>query len=65
MDIPVRHTAGWRGDLAALFAGALIPFSLAPYDFWWLGMLSAAVLAVLLAGLCAPESAFEQQGESP
>ena len=56
MNTPVRHTAGWRGDLAALFAGGAIPFSLAPYNFWWLGMLSAAVLAILLAGLSARRS---------
>ena len=40
--------AGWRGDLCALIAGCLLPLSLAPFDWWPLGILSAALLAWLL-----------------
>lgn len=43
-------TSDWRSDLIALIAGALLPFSLAPYDIWPLGIVSSTVLAVMLVG---------------
>lgn len=39
---------GWRGDICALATGALLPLSLAPFNWWPLGILSAALLAWLL-----------------
>ncbi len=44
---------GWQGDIIAIIAGTLLPFSLAPYDFWFLGILAPAILAFLLKGLNA------------
>ena len=40
--------AGWRGDICALLGGGLLTLSLAPFDWWPLGILSAALLAWLL-----------------
>ena len=47
---------GWRGDLAALGAGIMVPFSLAPYKVWLLGLLSAVILAFLLNRLSGKKS---------
>lgn len=51
MNPKIWHTPGWPGDLTALFAGALVTLSLAPYSMWVLGMLATTVLASLLTGL--------------
>lgn len=48
MDPRYWQLKGWRGDLCALIAGSLLPFSLAPFDWWPLGIISAALLAWLL-----------------
>ncbi len=48
MDPKNWQIPGWRGDIAALLAGCLLPLSLAPFDYWPLGILSAALLAWLL-----------------
>ncbi len=42
-----RYSRGWRGDLAALLAGALGPLAFAPLGGWPLAILSTAVLFVL------------------
>ncbi len=42
-----RHSQGWRGDIAALLAGALAPLAFAPLNWWPLAILSCAVLFVL------------------
>jgi apolipoprotein N-acyltransferase len=39
---------GWRANLCALVAGSLVPLSFAPFNWWPLGLLSAALLAWLL-----------------
>ncbi len=41
----------WRGHLLALFLGALVPLSLAPLNWWPLGILAATLLAPLLENL--------------
>ncbi len=38
----------WLGDSIAIFAGILVPFSLAPYGYWGLSLLAPAILAYLL-----------------
>ncbi len=38
----------WLGDSVAIFAGVLVPFSLAPYGYWGLSLLAPAALAYLL-----------------
>lgn len=43
----------WRRQLVALIAGALGPLSLAPYDWWLLGLLSIAALAFTMLGQSA------------
>lgn len=44
----IRH---WGFDLVAVPVGALLPLSLAPFNFWLLGILAATLLAFLLNGL--------------
>jgi len=39
---------GWIGDAIALLCGSLITLSLAPFNFWPLGIIAAAALALLL-----------------
>ena len=46
-----RLHAGWRGHFLAAMAGAAVTVSLAPYEFWPLGIVSCAALAWLLTGL--------------
>ncbi len=38
----------WLGDSMAIFAGILVPFSLAPYGYWALSLLAPAILAYLV-----------------
>lgn len=40
--------SGWRGNLLALLAGALIPGSLAPFDVWPLALLATGLCYALL-----------------
>lgn len=47
LRFPVINS-GWQALLAALVAGALLPLSLAPFHWWPLGILSIALLAILL-----------------
>lgn len=44
---------GWQGDGSAILAGVLVPFSLAPYGLWPLGIIAPVVLAYLLKPLNA------------
>ena len=53
------QTLGWRGGVAAVLAGGLMPLALAPYSLWPLGMLSCATLAILLSG-CTPTQALQR-----
>ena len=39
-----RYSRGWRGDLAALLAGAVTPLAFAPLNWWPAAILSIAVL---------------------
>ncbi len=48
-----------KASLAALVAGALLPLSMAPWNWWPIGIVSAAGLAFLLTG-CRPRSAFNR-----
>lgn len=41
----------YQGHLVALIAGALLPFSLAPYNHWFLSIIATTSLALLLKGL--------------
>ncbi len=49
---------GWRGNILALIAGALVTLSLAPFDIWPLGILSCALLAWLLTDLSPRQAAL-------
>ncbi|MFT5083423.1 MAG: apolipoprotein N-acyltransferase [Lentisphaeria bacterium] len=49
------QTLGWRGGIAALFAGALTTYSMAPYNVWPLGIIAALTLACLLQDLNAKQ----------
>ncbi|WP_158896201.1 MULTISPECIES: apolipoprotein N-acyltransferase [unclassified Pseudomonas] len=44
---------GWKGNLLALFAGALTPLALAPFNIWPLALLSAGLFYLGLKGLGA------------
>ncbi len=57
METPTGWRASWRGDLVAIVAGALLPFSLAPYNIWPLGILAPALLVFLL-DTTPPKKAF-------
>ncbi|MFL0800100.1 MAG: apolipoprotein N-acyltransferase [Agarilytica sp.] len=46
-----RELPWWLGDSIAIFAGILVPFSLAPYSYWGLSLLAPAILAYLLKNL--------------
>lgn len=46
-----------KASVAALLAGAMLPLSMAPWNWWPLGILSAGLLALLLTG-STPWSAF-------
>lgn len=48
MRSPNLSLAGWRGDLLAVIAGALVPLSMAPWDLWPLGALAAGILALCI-----------------
>lgn len=50
--------AGWRGHLLAIFSGALVTLSLAPYHLWPLGILSAAALVWLWSDLTPRQAAL-------
>ena len=43
-----RLTSGWLGSLICLLAGAVIPLSFAPFNFWPAGILAPPILALLL-----------------
>jgi len=43
-----RLTTGWRAHIVAVISGALLPLSLAPWDFWPVAIASCALLATLL-----------------
>jgi apolipoprotein N-acyltransferase len=49
---------GWRGHLTALFSGALITLSLAPFNIWPLGIVALALLHSLLDGLTPRQAAI-------
>lgn len=53
----IRPPGGWAGHVLALLAGAVFPLGLAPLNFWWVIILSAAVLAHVLQDL-SPRQAF-------
>lgn len=48
---------GWAGHLLALAAGALITLSLAPFELWPLGIVSLALLHLLLDALTPRQAA--------
>lgn len=48
---------GWPGNLLALFAGALTPLTLAPFDIWPLSLLSLALFYLGLRDL-TPKAAL-------
>ncbi|HSB97074.1 MAG TPA: apolipoprotein N-acyltransferase, partial [Spongiibacteraceae bacterium] len=48
---------GWRGHLTALFSGALITLSLAPFGIWPLGIASLLLLHILLDQLTPKQAA--------
>jgi len=50
-------TPGWRGHLTALFSGALITLSLAPFGIWPLGIASLLLLHILLDQLTPKHAA--------
>lgn len=43
--------------LLALFAGCILPLAFAPYNYWWLAILSPAILLLLLRN-CSLKSGF-------
>jgi len=45
-----RLSRGWSSYCLALVAGALVTLSLAPFELWPLGVVSLALLAILLQG---------------
>jgi apolipoprotein N-acyltransferase len=45
-----KLTAGWRGDLLSLLAGALVTLSLAPFGIWPAGLVAAFLMRALLQG---------------
>lgn len=47
--------SGWKGHALALAAGAITPLSLAPYNYWFLGLLAAGLLCWLLTELSAKQ----------
>lgn len=49
----------WQPLLIALCAGALLPLSFAPFNWWPMGLISAGILALLLYGTTAA-SAFQR-----
>jgi len=46
-----RQHSAWRAHFVALFLGILVPLSLAPFNLWPLGMMSASALALLLTNI--------------
>ena len=44
----VLKLPGKWGQLVALLAGAIVPFALAPYGFWPLGIVSLLLLIICL-----------------
>lgn len=53
----IRPPGGWAGHALALVAGAVFPLGLAPLNYWWIIIVSAAVLAHGLRDL-SPRQAF-------
>ena len=49
---------GWTGHLLALIAGTLITLSLAPFDYWPLGIVSLIALHLLLDDLSPRQAAW-------
>ncbi|MBP8203150.1 MAG: apolipoprotein N-acyltransferase, partial [Pseudomonas sp.] len=49
---------GWPGNLTALFAGAITPLALAPYDVWPLAILSIALFYLGLRDLTPRQAAL-------
>ncbi len=43
----VRISRGWRGDLAAVFAGAVAPLAFSPVDWWPVSILACSLLFAL------------------
>ena len=52
------HSGCWRGDGAALLAGASLPLAFAPFGIWPLAMLSPAVLLLGWRRVRAPRAAW-------
>ncbi|WP_019530712.1 apolipoprotein N-acyltransferase [Dasania marina] len=52
------RTQGWLGHLAALLAGGLITLSLAPFNYWPLGIVSAALFVFLFQRLTPKQAAW-------
>lgn len=53
-----RLTQGWAGHLLTTVAGALITFTLAPFDFWPIGIASLVILAWQLDKLTPLQAAL-------
>ncbi len=58
-DSPGVLAAGWRGDLIALVAGALLPLAFAPYHLFPVAVLSPALLFAVLLTL-TPAQGFRR-----
>lgn len=51
MTETTKRYRSWPGDILALFSGAVVPLSFAPYDLWIFGVLASGILAINLRGL--------------
>jgi len=50
---PLKPLPGWLAAMLSVWAGCLIPLSLAPFNLWLLGLLGITGLALLLQGQSA------------
>lgn len=54
----VNQLPTWLMSVIALIAGGIFSFALAPYYYWWLALLSPALLYVCLQQRSAPQAFF-------
>ncbi len=52
-ELRYNPALSWLCNIVAPCAGALLPFSLAPYGLWYLGIASAVILMLLIRGSTA------------
>ena len=53
-----KLTPGWRGNCFAMLAGSFITLSLAPFNWWPMGIISCALFVVLFDQLTAKQAAI-------